>query len=178
MKRSVSQAEPTSAPQNDPGSELLQQMLEGRTLTEPQLINGVVVGELAGQTPDGDALISVTSMGLNARVARCAAIVDLSQFGLAVAVSFEQGNPHKPIIMGVMQPQPQRPNGSVSGVPVEASVDRKRRVVIQADEEIELRCGDSAIVMTSDGRIHLRGQNITSEADMSQRILGASVSVN
>lgn len=178
MKRSVSHAVPPSASQDEPGSELLQQMLEGRKLTEPFSIHGVVVGELTGQTPDGDPLISAPSLGLDARVARCAAVVDLSQIGLMVAVSFELGDPLKPIIMGVMQPQPQRPGGSRAVAPIEASVDRKRRVVIQADEEIELRCGDSAIVMTADGRIHLRGQNITSEADMSQRILGASVSVN
>jgi uncharacterized protein (DUF2345 family) len=61
--------------------------------------------------------------------------------------------------------------------PAEVRVDGER-VVLQAEHEIELRCGEAAIVLSADGRITLRGTYITSHASATQRILGGSVNVN
>jgi hypothetical protein len=52
------------------------------------------------------------------------------------------------------------------------------REVIEAAEELELRCGEACIVLTADGRIQLRGTYITSHASATQRIVGGSVHVN
>ena len=52
------------------------------------------------------------------------------------------------------------------------------REVIEAAQELELRCGDACIVLTADGRIQLRGTYITSHATATQRIIGGSVLVN
>lgn len=52
------------------------------------------------------------------------------------------------------------------------------REVIEAAEELELRCGEACIVLTADGRIQLRGTYITSHATATQRIVGGSVHVN
>lgn len=61
--------------------------------------------------------------------------------------------------------------------PLAITVDGHRRVV-EAGQELELRCGDAAIVLTADGRIQLRGTYITSHASATQRIVGGSVHVN
>jgi hypothetical protein len=53
-----------------------------------------------------------------------------------------------------------------------------RREVIEAAQELELRCGDACIVLTADGRIQLRGTYITSHASATQRLVGGSVHVN
>lgn len=50
--------------------------------------------------------------------------------------------------------------------------------VIEAQESIELRCGEAAILLLADGRIQLRGTYITSHATATQRIVGGSVHVN
>ncbi len=52
------------------------------------------------------------------------------------------------------------------------------RVVLRAEHEIELRCGEAALILNADGRIQLRGTYITSHASATQRILGGSVNVN
>lgn len=52
------------------------------------------------------------------------------------------------------------------------------REVIEAAQELELRCGDACILLTADGRIQLRGTYITSHASATQRIVGGSVHVN
>ncbi|MBB3281116.1 hypothetical protein FUT87_13750 [Mitsuaria sp. TWR114] len=60
---------------------------------------------------------------------------------------------------------------------IEITVDGHREV-IEAAEELELRCGEACIVLTADGRIQLRGTYITSHASATQRIVGGSVHVN
>jgi hypothetical protein len=53
-----------------------------------------------------------------------------------------------------------------------------RHIVLQAEREIELRCGDAAIILSADGHIQLRGTYITSHASATQRILGGSINMN
>jgi ketosteroid isomerase-like protein len=59
----------------------------------------------------------------------------------------------------------------------EVLVDRQR-IVIEAGEELELRCGEAAIILTADGRILQRGTYISSDASATQRIRGGSVQIN
>lgn len=59
-----------------------------------------------------------------------------------------------------------------------ASDDAPEHRVIEAQTQLEFRCGDSAIILNADGRIQLRGHYITSQASATQRILGGSVQVN
>jgi len=68
----------------------------------------------------------------------------------------------------VMQPHPLNVDVRVDG----------QSVSVKAQNEIELRCGQAAIVLTADGRITLRGTYITSHASATQRILGGSVNLN
>lgn len=55
---------------------------------------------------------------------------------------------------------------------------RPEHLTLEAQETLELRCGESAVVLHADGRIQLRGHYITSHASATQRIVGASVHVN
>lgn len=52
------------------------------------------------------------------------------------------------------------------------------RIVIQADREIELRCGDASILLTRAGKILIRGNFVLSHSRGMQRIRGASVHIN
>ena len=49
---------------------------------------------------------------------------------------------------------------------------------LTADERIELRCGKSTIIMEKDGRITIRGTNVTSHASAANRIRGGSIDLN
>jgi len=61
--------------------------------------------------------------------------------------------------------------------PVTVSLDG-RSVSLQAAERIELRCGDSALVMTADGHVVIRGANLVSRASETNKIRGAAVLIN
>jgi len=55
---------------------------------------------------------------------------------------------------------------------------RERRVVIEADEEILLRVGESSIRITRDGKVVIRGQHVLTRAKGTNRIKGGSVAIN
>lgn len=52
------------------------------------------------------------------------------------------------------------------------------RLQLSAVGTVALKCGDSAITLSMDGRLELRGQDILSAAVSSHRIEGASIDLN
>jgi hypothetical protein len=88
-----------------------------------------------------------------------------------VAVSFEQGDAGRPIILGKLwQPEPTAPA-------IRAEVD-KERLVLAADKEIVLQCGQASITLTKAGKILLRGAYLLSRSSGVNRIKGGSVQIN
>jgi hypothetical protein len=71
------------------------------------------------------------------------------------------------------QAQVQLPAGS----PVTVQAD-KRRLDLEATDEIRLTCGKSSLVMRRDGTVVVRGVQIVSRASQSNKIRGATVSIN
>lgn len=71
-----------------------------------------------------------------------------------------------------------------SGRDVEQSDSRSKRhdrvdsYVLEAGEALELRCGGSAITLTKDGKVVIRGQDVTSRARRGNKIKGATVQIN
>lgn len=88
-----------------------------------------------------------------------------------LALGFEGNDPGRPIVLGPLMSKPAEPAS------LDALIDGQR-VTLQGEREIELRCGEAAIILSADGRIILRGTYITSHASATQRILGGSVNVN
>ncbi|AQW29074.1 DUF6484 domain-containing protein [Ralstonia syzygii subsp. celebesensis] len=142
--------------------------------TPPERVEGVAVGRIDALDVDGRPTVSIDAWGLTGLPARSVVNVDAQRLGQAVALGFESADPLRPIILGFMI-APQAP------VPVSVSVEARvdgQRVVLSAEQEIELRCGEAAIILTADGQIQLRGNYITSYATATQRILGGSVNLN
>jgi len=54
----------------------------------------------------------------------------------------------------------------------------KRRIDLEASEEIRLTCGKSSLVMRRDGTVIVRGVQITTRASQSNKVKGATVSIN
>jgi hypothetical protein len=85
-----------------------------------------------------------------------------------LAIGLRPGDP--PVITGRCEAKP--------GSPVIRTKVDGDRVVIQAEREIELRCGDASIVLTRAGKILLRGNFVLSHSRGMHRIRGASVHIN
>lgn len=152
------------------------QLLHDVMIQTPQLpvrADGIAVGTLDGFDNDGVALVSIPTFGLTRISARSINPLGGAQVGQPLALGFEGGDPSRPIILGLMLAAPQAP----APLPTEVLLDGER-IALTAEREIELRCGDAALILSADGRIELRGTYITSYASATQRILGGSVNIN
>ena len=52
------------------------------------------------------------------------------------------------------------------------------RVVVEADKELTLKCGESSVTLTDKGQILIKGKDVVSRASRNQRIKGGSVQIN
>lgn len=137
----------------------------------PVSAQGIAVGQLAGFDPQGRPLVDIPVLALTARPAATLVQLDEQQVGQMLALGFEGNDPGRPIVLGPLMSKPAEPAS------LDALIDGQR-VTLQGEREIELRCGEAAIILSADGRIILRGTYITSHASATQRILGGSVNVN
>jgi hypothetical protein len=188
----MSQPFPSAASQAAPASpleadeSLLHKIIAGTSADKnagamPRNANGIATGSLAGLADDGTPLVSIAAWGLNSIPARTLAPVEAARIGEAVALGFESGDPLRPLILGFMlapAAPPALPVIQHEPAPAMDALIDGERVVLYAEQEIELRCGDAALILSADGRIQLRGTYITSHASATQRILGGSVNVN
>jgi hypothetical protein len=136
----------------------------------------VAVGRLVAVSVGGEPMVDFAGNELGPIPARFLEAVDLSdnRRGSAVLLLFENGNPNRPIIVGnVLNALPKRSEGQA---PMAVADDR--RILIEARSEIELRCGKSSIVLKNDGKVIVRGSEITSRASGVNRVRGAAVKIN
>lgn len=91
--------------------------------------------------------------------------------GAEVLVVFDDGQPERPVIVGLLAPS------EPVADPMEVQVDG-RRVVLTGEDEIELRCGKASIVLRRNGRVVLRGAYVETHSEGVNRIKGGTVSIN
>lgn len=101
------------------------------------------------------------------------------QIGSGVVLLFEGDDLRRPIIMGVLQDQPRQAddaaNAPIQLVSAQADDDR---VVISAEREVILRCGEASIILTRAGKVIIKGRYVLSRATGCNRIKGAAVDIN
>ena len=100
-----------------------------------------------------------------------------SNVGCAVVVVFEGGDVRRPIVLGVLQGP--GPAASDATVPRQLAIDMDDdRIVLSAEREIVLRCGDASITLTRAGKVVIRGSYILSRSSGYNKIKGAAVDIN
>ena len=139
-------------------------------------------------TPDGIALIVLTG---EERAREAASVLRFSSaraaadalLGRTVIVALEGA---APVILGVVA---QRLWDTGEGAGEEAVVSLpaasamplpvgQQRLDLEASDEIRLSCGKSSLVLRRDGTVIVRGVKIVSRASQSNKIRGATVSLN
>lgn len=119
------------------------------------------------------------------------------QIGRKVALMFMEGDMSKPIIIGLIHSALQEiienfeltnatvasseanteVGNDIKGAETEMRLDGKR-VILEAQEEVVLKCGDASITLNKSGKISIRGKYILNRSTGVNRILGGSVQVN
>ena len=148
----------------------------GLTPTPPERLTGVVVGMLPGISEGGEPTVDFVGSpaGLQ-RYARSTVALSSDAVGREVALMFEDGDPHRPLVIGMIQPATPQTAPTFKNAAVVAD---GKRTVIKAEEEIELRCGQSSITLTKAGKVIIRGAYLLSRSSGVNRIKGGSVQIN
>lgn len=102
--------------------------------------------------------------------------------GREVLLAFQNNDSAQPIIVDTMyslldeiaEATVVEPNVPT---PSEVTIDGQR-VTFEAREEIELKCGKASIVLTSAGKVIIKGAYLLSQSSGENRIRGASVGIN
>jgi hypothetical protein len=142
----------------------------------PVALPGVMLGTLDRIDPCGRPLV-VFSGSAPPTAARSTVVLDEKDIGREVVLMFEGGDSTKPIIVGVVQEPGASPRVSQRRDHVEARVDG-HRVVLDAEQEIVLRCGKASITLTRAGKVLIRGAYLLSRSSGVNRIKGGSVQIN
>ncbi len=134
-------------------------------------VEGVVIGLILALDEGVPRVVFPGNPSETAIPARSLARFTADDLGIEVAILFEDGDRHRPLIIGRIV-DPVR-----SETPARIVRDGEL-VTISANNRIELRVGKASIVMEKDGHITIRGTHLVSHASASNRIRGGSVNLN
>ena len=144
---------------------------------------GCLTGEIASVGDDGRVCVVFPGshgVAVRARVAVAAAEQRTPLVGTPVALVFEDEDPKRPIIVGMVRDSFA---ASEESVRVDAEAKREvtldeKRLVFEADEEVVLKCGKASLTLRKDGTVVVRGANVVSRSTGANRIKGASITLN
>ncbi len=132
-------------------------------------IAGVVVGLFLGLNDAGQPLVDYPgNPGASARPARSVAMLRPEDRGREAALLFEEGDPCRPILVGLMQ-------GPMPGRAVSRDEDR---LVLRAEREIVLECGEASITLTRAGKVLIRGNYVLSRSSGVNMVKGGVIHLN
>jgi hypothetical protein len=137
----------------------------------------VVIGELLAVT-DGGYTPLITYPGQPGTAAlRARTMLDLQgqHVGRQVVLSFENADPSRPIVMGLMREQGDHPLDA----PGQVEIDRDgERMIVNAKEQLVLQCGKASITLTRAGKVLINGAYVSSRSSGVNRLKGGSIQLN
>ncbi len=97
--------------------------------------------------------------------ARIACTLNEGDLNADVVLAFEGGDPMRPLIIGKL-------------TSFEGEAGASKRVELEAEDELTLRCGKASLTLTRSGKVLLRGAYVSTRSTGVHRIKGASVEIN
>ena len=128
---------------------------------------------------DGPLLVGVAGLPHEIVPARTTVPLLRSQIGATVVLLFENGDVRQPIIVGVLQEPRRAPGEAAAGPPPLVSVQADDdRLVLSAEREIVLQCGEASVTLTRAGRVIIEGRYVISRSSGYNKVKGAVVDIN
>lgn len=144
----------------------------------PAALPAAVVGVLIGFRDDGAVpLVLYPGQSQEAAVpARATLDLHGQHIGRKVLLVFEGGDPSLPIITGLLH-QPAAWPLATKPAQVEVEADGER-LLLNARQQLVLRCGKASITLTREGKVLIHGSYISTRSTGVNRIKGGSVQLN
>lgn len=157
--------------------DLLTPLLQSPTAASP-VLNGMVVGELLALADGGTTALVRYPGQPDAAARRAGTTVDLQghHIGQRVTLMFDQGDPARPVVLGVLRGAAGWPLAEAPGA-VQVQGDGER-LVVNARDQLVLRCGKASITLTKAGKVLIDGSYVLSRSSGVNRVKGGSVQLN
>ncbi len=151
---------------------------------------GVTIGKIARVDDSGRIYVDYPGNPPGQSAARITASVQRAllgksgQVGREVLLAFENNDPRRPIIVDAMYSvlddimESSGADISLDEIKPEEVVMEGTRVVFNAEEEIELKCGKASIMLTKSGKVLIQGEYISTSAKGTNKIKGGSIQLN
>ncbi len=144
----------------------------------PPLCASPAVGKIIALTAPGLVLVDFPENPQSgATQARHICPIFAGDVGREALLLFENNDPAKPIVIGLLEPTGTNAPANSEAQPVTASLDGEQ-ITLTAKHEIVLRCGKASITLTKAGKILIRGAYLLSRSSGVNRIKGGSVQIN
>jgi hypothetical protein len=147
---------------------------------EPPALPAAVTARLYGFDLDERPLLTgLPGIPHELVAARATMLLLRRHVGCGVVVLFDQGDVRRPFIVGVLQDS-RADTVSAAPVPeilVVAQVD-DQKLVLSAEREIVLKCGEASITLTRAGKVLIKGSYVLSRSTGYNKIKGAAVDIN
>lgn len=140
-------------------------------------------GRLVGHNEQGRLLVDFAGNPFGPLRARTTVVLAPDELQRAVneqcpvLLLFEEGDPGRPIVVGLLRDEQQVSAPPPAALPVEVEADG-RRVEVEAADELVLRCGEASLVLRRNGRVIIRGTYVETRSKGVNRIKGGSVLIN
>lgn len=172
---------------------------QGQSSQKNFLPGEVIIGLFSGMNDQGQALVDYPDNPSSELLTAISTVaLNQNQSGRQVAMLFAEGDPSKPVIIGLIHSTLYEmiENFEIMPAEVEDSEENKggdekrdpngkdnvyldgKRVVLEGQEEVVFKCGDASITLTKAGKILIRGKYLLNRSTGVNRIMGGSVQVN
>src|SRR5262249_20199156 len=151
----------------------LTELADGRALATPATRPAeVTIGELVRIGADGAPIVDFAANPAGKPVpAFATARYDSALLGSAVALMLLDGDPARPLAIGLIA-QPIEPDYACSSALVSKTDDVSEQLTLTAKQEIVLQCGRASIILTSAGKVLVRGAYLSLRSSGMHRIAG------
>jgi Domain of unknown function (DUF6484) len=143
----------------------------------PMSLPSALVGTILAVHGKREAQVEFRNPGSTMARARSTADLAPGFVGASVALLFENAEPDRPIIIGILSADAYAADSNAPAATTEIRVDGER-LMFNAEKEISLRCGASSITLTRAGKVLIQGAYVSSRSSGTHRIKGASVQIN
>ena len=145
----------------------------------PSALPGATTARFHGfDLEDRPLVVGVPGLPHEVLLARSTVPLRRSDVGLPVVLLFDGGDGRQPIVIGVIRESRATHEDAPQAPPLVTVQSDDERLVVSAEREIVLRCGQASITLTRAGKVIIEGAYIISRSSGYNKIKGAAVDIN